>query len=391
MNFSSLIFIFFFLPLFLLCYYATSKKYKHLVLLSGSIIFYAYSGVYNLCILISLSLINYLLVFLFSTKFQHKWAFSLLAILNIAALLLFKYNTNLLFPLGISFYVFNNVSYILDVRKDFKKCEKNFFYFMTYSTCFCHVTMGPLIRYHEFKDCIKESKISFDDASSGFRRFLKGLLKKVLLADNLGLLYGLLVSDLHQSVLMLILTLIVFALQLYLDFSGYCDMAIGLGKMLGIKYPENFDHPYLALSISDFWRKWHITLSAFDTKKESEIIEIVDNTSKNWNKIPLQWVSVGQFMPYVVFLAPVLNIELYSAATELYSELTELGDVSMRNCYKPFQWLPHTTLAKMLTQEEMLNAVKLLHNQFGVIKGTAVRIALAKSNPHMDIAVFDLK
>lgn len=135
----------------------------------------------------------------------------------------------------------------------------------------------------------------------------------------------------------------------------------------------------------------HITLSAFDTKKEAEVIEIVDNLSKNWNKFPLQWVSVGQFMPYVVFLAPVLNVELYSAATEVYSELTELGDVSIRNCYKPFQWLPHTTLAKMLSQEEMLSAVKLLHNQFGVIKGNATRIALAKTNPHMDIAVFDLK
>lgn len=135
----------------------------------------------------------------------------------------------------------------------------------------------------------------------------------------------------------------------------------------------------------------HITLSAFDTKKESEIIEIVDNMSKTWNKFPLQWVSVGQFMPYVVFLAPVLNVELYSAATEVYGELMELGEVSIRNCYKPFQWLPHTTLAKMLTQEEMMNAVKLLHNQFGVVKGTATRIALSKTNPHMDIAVFDLK
>lgn len=135
----------------------------------------------------------------------------------------------------------------------------------------------------------------------------------------------------------------------------------------------------------------HITLSAFDTSKESEVIEIVENLSKRWNQFPLQWVSVGAFMPYVVFLSPVLNIELYSAVTEVYGELTELGDVSIRNCYKPFQWLPHTTLGKMLSQDDMLTAFRLLHNQFGVIKGTACRIALSKSNPHLDIAVFDLK
>jgi len=135
----------------------------------------------------------------------------------------------------------------------------------------------------------------------------------------------------------------------------------------------------------------HITLSAFDTKKESEVIELVDNMTKNWNKFPLQWVSVGAFMPYVVYVAPVLNVELYSAATEVYSALMELGDVSIRNCYKPFQWMPHTTLAKMLNEDEMLTAFKLLHNQFGVIKGTACRIAVSKTNPHLDIAVFDIK
>lgn len=135
----------------------------------------------------------------------------------------------------------------------------------------------------------------------------------------------------------------------------------------------------------------HITLSAFDTKKESEIIELVDDLSKKINKFPLQWVSVGAFMPYVVYLAPVLNEGLNNAVTEVYKSLLELGDVSVRNCYKPFQWLPHTTLAKMLSQDEMLSAFKMLHSQFGVIRGTATRLAVAKSNPHMDIAVFDLK
>lgn len=135
----------------------------------------------------------------------------------------------------------------------------------------------------------------------------------------------------------------------------------------------------------------HITLSAFDTQKELEVIELVDDMSKSWKKFSLQWVSVGAFLPYVLYLAPVLNEDLNHAISDVYKRLTELGDVSIRKCYKPFQWLPHTTLAKMLTQEEMLTAFRLLHNQFGVINGTAVRIAVAKSNPHMDIAVFDIK
>ena len=167
---------------------------------------------------------------------------------------------------------------------------------------------------------------------------------------------------------------------------GGNDMSIRKKQLKnGIKYAFTLRYTDI------FGNTKQYTSKGYDTKKEAEVIEIVDNLSKNWNKFPLQWVSVGQFMPYVVFLAPVLNVELYSAATEVYSELTELGDVSIRNCYKPFQWLPHTTLAKMLSQEEMLSAVKLLHSQFGVVKGTATRIALAKTNPHMDIAVFDLK
>lgn len=135
----------------------------------------------------------------------------------------------------------------------------------------------------------------------------------------------------------------------------------------------------------------HITLSAIDTQKETEVIELVDNMAKKWKSFPLQWVSVGAFMPYVVYLSPVLNKGLFEAAKEVYDGLMELGGVSIRNCYKPFQWLPHTTLAKMLTQEEMLTAFKILHNQFGVINGTATRVAVAKANPHMDIAVFDIK
>lgn len=263
MNFSSLLFIFVFLPIAFLLFYIVPKRYKHLVLLLASIVFYLYSGVFNLILLFCVSTINYILVRVFGKKEKFNFILGILALLNIGTLLLFKYNGNLIFPLGISFYIFNNISYIMDVKRKKISSEKNYLYYLLFSMLFCHVTMGPIVRYENISRDLKRLDYSFDDVCSGFKRFLNGLFKKVLLADSFGGVYTTLTTCSEQSGLLVLLGLVVFGLQLYLDFSGYCDMAIGLGKMIGIKYPENFNHPYMALSISDFWRRWHITLSDF--------------------------------------------------------------------------------------------------------------------------------
>ena len=263
MNFSSLLFIFCFLPIFLLTYYVCPKRFKYIVLLIGSVLFYLYSGLFNLIILLILSTVNYILTLIISKKEKLNKLLIVLVVLNLLTLLIFKYNDSFIFPLGISFYIFNNISYVIDVMKKKIIPEKNYLYYLVYSMLFCHVTMGPICRYDVLSDNFKNINYSLEDITSGFKRFLGGLFRKVIFANNLGLLYVTLAELGNQNFFTILFSLIVFALQLYLDFSGYCDMAIGLGKMIGLNYPENFNYPYQALSISDFWRRWHITLSEF--------------------------------------------------------------------------------------------------------------------------------
>lgn len=134
----------------------------------------------------------------------------------------------------------------------------------------------------------------------------------------------------------------------------------------------------------------HITLSAFDTKNEMAVVELTKRLADRWKQDTLQWVSVGAFFPYVMFIAPVLNEYLQKLSIEVYTNLLEINDISIRKCYTPYQWLPHTTIGKMLEEDDMVKAFKAMHDQFGVIEGRAVRVGVARSNPHMDIAVFDI-
>lgn len=263
MNFSSLAFLFFFLPVFLILFFAFPKKHRYIIVLLGSLLFYFYSGLFNFLLISGISLFNYVYLLVIKKIKKHDIFLIILAILNIATLLFFKYNSLFAFPLGISFYTFNNLTYIFDIKKKVTKIETNILYYFTYVFLFCHVTMGPIVKYEDISKQIKNLNPTFDEISNGFKRFLRGLIKKVLVANNLGLLYASLFSHANTSSLLNIFCLIVFGLQLYIDFSSYCDMAIGLGKMLGINYPENFDYPYLAKSVSEFWRRWHMTLTNF--------------------------------------------------------------------------------------------------------------------------------
>ena len=263
MNFSSLIFIFFFLPIFIFIYKIIPKKYRYIILLLFSIIFYLYSGIYNFIIILTVSLINFLTTLLISKYKKLTFLYYLLIILNIITLFIFKYNTSLIFPLGISFYIFNSLSYIIDLKREKIKIEKNIFRYLTYIMLFTHVTMGPLTRYNSFNSDLLNLSSTTNDLYEGFKRFLNGLIKKVLIADNLGLLFNNLLEINNPTSFLNIFILIVFALELYIDFYSYCDMAIGLGKIIGINYKENFDYPYLSTTISEFWRRWHITLGEF--------------------------------------------------------------------------------------------------------------------------------
>ena len=278
MVFSSIPFIFFFLPIVLLFYYIVPLKFKNYILLIFSLIFYAWGEPVYILLMIFSCLLNYLYG-MYANKTKHKkLMFILCIIINIGILGFFKYsnllisllnsilntNLNLLdlkLPIGISFFTFQTMSYSIDIYKNRYKPEKNFFYFATYVSMFPQLIAGPIVRYEDISKELYKREINFSTFCNGLTRFLQGLFKKVLLANNIGILWTTISANNSNSILTAWLGLFAFTLQIYYDFSGYSDMAIGMGKMLGFNYLENFDYPYISKSITEFWHRWHMSLS----------------------------------------------------------------------------------------------------------------------------------
>ncbi len=277
MIFSSIYFIYYFLIIFLILYFITPKKFKNYTLLLGSLFFYFYGDSKYIVLLLISSLVNYILGRLISKK--NKKLFLIIGLIfNFGLLFYFKYfnfflsNINSLFktninlfsivlPLGISFYTFKNASYLIDVYKNRVNPEKNFINYFTYIAMFPSLIQGPIVRYKDID--LKDKKISFDNFAMGVERFVIGLSKKVILADTLAKLVTSLTNMEVQTVVSLWVKATSDIVKLYLDFSGYTDMAIGLGLMIGIKIMENFDYPLSTYSVTSFWRKWHISLSSW--------------------------------------------------------------------------------------------------------------------------------
>lgn len=277
MIFSSIYFIYYFLIIFLILYFITPKKFKNYTLLLGSLFFYFYGDSKYIVLLLISSLANYILGRLISKK--NKKLFLIIGLIfNFGLLFYFKYfnfflsNINSLFktninlfsivlPLGISFYTFKNASYLIDVYKNRVNPEKNFINYFTYIAMFPSLIQGPIVRYKDID--LKDKKISFDNFAMGVERFIIGLSKKVILADTLAKLVTSLTNMEVQTVVSLWVKATSDIVKLYLDFSGYTDMAIGLGLMIGIKIMENFDYPLSTYSVTSFWRKWHISLSSW--------------------------------------------------------------------------------------------------------------------------------
>ena len=290
MLFSSLIFLCLFLPLVLAIYYLIGKDLRNQFLFVASLVFYAW-GEGRLVILLLLSLIfNYVLAArigkLICDRTQESasrarilLAFAVVA--NLIPLAYYKYSRFLLgdlvdpiigagwfdvaLPLGISFYTFQAMSYVIDVYRRDASPAKSFTHFACYVTCFPQLVAGPIVRYKDVSLQLIERVTSIDKFHEGIKRFVIGLAKKVLIANTLAVYadvaFGLPVADL--SIEHAWIGAICYALQIYFDFSGYSDMAIGLGLMLGFRFAENFNYPYVALSIQDFWSRWHISLSTW--------------------------------------------------------------------------------------------------------------------------------
>ncbi len=312
MVFSSLPFLFFFMPIFFLLYYIVPFSWKNTLLLVFSLIFYAWGEPIYIILMIITSFINYLAGRLME-KFNNKrklWMV-LSIIISLALLGVYKYgnfiinnlnacfsiaipNLELSLPIGISFYTFQAISYVVDLYRKEVPVEKSFFRFMTYISMFPQLIAGPIVRYQTIEEELKTRKLNFSLYQDGLLRFMRGLGKKVLLANNIGLLWNMIENCNYPSVLLSWLGIIAFAFQIYFDFSGYSDMGIGMGLMLGFHFNENFNFPYISKSITEFWRRWHMSLSTFF--KDYVYIPLGGNRCskmKNIRNILIVWMLTG--------------------------------------------------------------------------------------------------
>ncbi|MDB1969152.1 MULTISPECIES: MBOAT family protein [Clostridium] len=286
MVFSSLIFIFRFLPVFIAVYYITPYKYKNLCILIFSLFFYSFGEPKYFPIMISSIIIDYIVSILIQRNFKNKAKCKVLLlvsiIFNMGILIYFKYanffieNINLLFkssidkisltlPLGISFYTFQTLSYTIDVYKGKVEAEKNIIDFGAFVSLFPQLIAGPIVKYSDINKEIKNRSINMSNFELGLEEFIIGLSKKVLIANNIGMLWSEISSKdlINISTPLAWLGIIAFSFQIYFDFSGYSSMSIGLGKMIGFNFPINFNFPYISRSITEFWRRWHITLGSW--------------------------------------------------------------------------------------------------------------------------------
>lgn len=283
MLFSTLSFILVFLPSLLTAYFSVPKKYIRLrryVLLAFSLFFYAWGEPRFIFVLLSLIVITYILSRQIEKK--NKTVFIFVIVVNLTPLFICKYldfsieNFNSLFsisiplldlklPIGISFYTFQMLTYIVDLYRGRVGRQKDPAILALYIFLFPQLIAGPIVRYSDIETTLTESRESWSLAAEGAQRFVKGLAKKVIIADSMGKIVAAVTSASPQVIGpgLMWLSILSYTMQIYFDFSGYSDMAIGLGKIFGISFNENFRHPYYALSVTDFWRRWHISMSTF--------------------------------------------------------------------------------------------------------------------------------
>lgn len=321
MVFSSIVFLFFFLPLFLITYYAVKPKLRNLVILVFSIVFYSWGAPRFIFVILLTTFIDFHLVRWMSQlhkRLHRRLLLTASVCINIGLLAYFKYtgffvesaNTLLaslgltpvnwikvVMPIGISFYTFETITYVVDVYRRVHKPLDNFWDYQLYIIMFPKLIAGPIIRYHDLADQItnRVSNETIDNRLTGFYRFVIGLAKKVLIANHMGqhadMVFAMDYTGLDSPTAWL--GILAYTFQIYFDFSGYSDMAIGLAKMIGFRFPENFMNPYISKSITEFWRRWHISLG---------------NWMRNYLYIPLGGNRVATkrrlfFNLWIVFLA----------------------------------------------------------------------------------------
>lgn len=284
MVFSSLEFIFFFLPVVAIIYKICNNiKARNIILIIASVFFYAFGEPKAVILMLLSIVINYGLALLMDKYNNRKRLFlALSVIINLALLVYYKYTGFIIesidnvfsfnidvpvihLPIGISFFTFQAMSYVIDVYRGDVPAQKKIGNVLLYISFFPQLIAGPIVKYHDIEKQIDNRSITFEKYSSGVQRFLLGLFKKILIANNVGAVWNLISSSDFSNMSMATAWLgaLVYSLQIYFDFSGYSDMAIGLGRMFGFEFLENFNYPYISKSIREFWRRWHISLSTW--------------------------------------------------------------------------------------------------------------------------------
>lgn len=354
MVFSSIVFLFRFLPIALIVYYLTPNKYKNLILTILSLVFYSWGeGKYFLIMIVSI-IVDYTIGILIDnnrdSKTKSRIFLCISIFFNLGMLFVFKYfnffidninlvldsslnNVKITLPLGISFYTFQTMSYSIDVFYGKINPEKNIINFAAFVTLFPQLIAGPIVKYSDIEKEIKFRKISFDMIEDGIETFILGLGSKVLIANNIGMLW----TEIEKigfgniSTIMAWISVLAFSLQIYFDFSGYSLMAIGIGKMLGFNFPRNFNYPYVSRSISEFWRRWHITLGNWF--KEYVYIPLGGNRRsklRNIMNLFIVWFLTG------LWHGASFNFIIWGVLFFILISIEKLGFLKILNRYKLF-------------------------------------------------------
>ena len=329
MLFSSIPFLYYFLPLVLIIYFAAPKSWRNGILLLSSLIFYGW-GEPKYLILMVASIVAF---YGFGLAIEHgkrkKFWLTLSVVTGVALLGVFKYVgfftgglISLALPIGISFYLFQCMSYGVDVYRGTVPAQRNLISFGAYVSMFPQLIAGPIVRYADIAPQLDDRKTTWEDVAYGIRRFLLGLGKKVLLANQLGLLTEIYRNSGEKSVLFAWIYAIAFSLQIYFDFSGYSDMAIGLGRILGFRFLENFHYPYLSSSITEFWRRWHMSLGSWF--RDYVYIPLGGNRKHQLRNILVVWMLTGlwhgaswNFVVWGLFFGVLLTAEKFLPTEKL--------------------------------------------------------------------------
>ena len=413
MLFSSMTFVFMFLPILLVLYLITKKELHNPILLIASIIFYAWGEPKYLAIMLLTILINFFgAIAVDKFKTHKKLALVLTIIANLSFLIYFKYfnflieNCNNLFhshihalnvimPIGISFYTFQALSYVIDVYRGECKVQKDIYKLALYICLFPQLIAGPIVKYHDVADQIESREVNFEKVSLGVKRFIIGLSKKMLIANTMGVIADKIFIQNPDVFTPGIAWLgsVAYSFQLFFDFSGYSDMAIGLGLIFGFKFMENFNYPYISKSITEFWRRWHISLSTWFKQyvyislggnREGKLktlrnLGIVFLLTGIWHGAAWNFVIWGLWHGFFIIVEKICNIKEYDSKPHSWW----INGLRHIYCILAFVlgWV-------MFRADNMAYAWKYILNMFGLVKVHDITYALPYYIDRWEIIIF---